>query len=476
MRTLIVGASIIDGISDQIVAGHSIWIEGKRIKAIGARAELGVPADTQIVDAAGKFVIPGLMNANVHLLCDVRLENLVRHMECYEDLIAEAAQVALKNGVTTVFDTWGPRRFLIAVRDRIERGEIAGSRIFCAGNIIGFDGPFSHDFIAKTTEIASAALVEQINAIWAENVGRELMWLTPAGAAKEVRAYIARGIDFVKFASNEHFGTSAGAFLAFSPDVQAAIVAEAHDAGLTAQAHTTSLEGLRIAIEAGCDLIQHANHTGPVAMTDSILKLFVTRKTGAVVFPFTQRALDWLAVHESGRGSTMRRGADHNVRALIGAGARILLANDGAIFAPEAFSDPLFSKSWAGLPEEDGLIPLGTGHFTWLKAMEEKGMAPMDMLRAATRNVAVAYGKDGGLGALGPGKLADMLILDKNPLLAAENYRSIETIIKEGAVVDRHALPNKAILTRSRERSSPVQLHSALAGPGFPTCPACSCH
>lgn len=133
------------------------------------------------------------MNANVHFLCDVRLENLARHMGHYEELIAESTQVALKNVLTTVFDTWGPRWFLMAVRDRISAGETPGSRIFCAGNIIGFDGPFSEDFYAKAPEVASAALVKRINAIWVENVGRHLMWLPPEQVANEVRALYRQG-------------------------------------------------------------------------------------------------------------------------------------------------------------------------------------------------------------------------------------------------------------------------------------------
>lgn len=478
MSSIVSEATIIDGVAQAPIEGRSIWIEDGKIKAIGARDEIGTPSGANVIDARGKYVIPGLMNANLHLLCDIRVETLARHMGHYEDLIAEAAQVALKNGLTTVFDTYGPRRFLVTVRDRINAGETPGSRFFCAGNIIGFDGPFSEDFIAKAVDVASPALKNRINAIWVENVGRHLMWLPPDQVAREVRAYIAKGIDFVKFASNEHFGTSTGALLAFSPRVQAAMVEEAHRAGITAQAHTMSGEGLHVAIEAGCDLIQHANHTGPVPIPEATLELMAKRKTGAVVFPFTQRALDWLSENEFARGPTMRQVADLNVRNLIRSGAQLLLANDGAIFAPGAFADPFWAKSWAALPEEDNLMNLGTGHFVWLKAMEEKGCPPMEMLRAATRNIAVAYGKDKDLGTLEPGKIADMLVLEKNPLQAAENYRSINMIIKDGALVDRDALPLHSILTKPME--PPVAEEASyvpfLRGSGmFPMCPACMC-
>ncbi len=180
---------------------------------------------------AASTLIPGLMNANVHLLGDVRMENLVRHEHRYEHLIEEAAQVALKNGFTTVFDTWGPLRPLTTVRDRIDAGEIPGSRIFCAGNIVGLDGPFSPDFFPKTLEVASPALAERINAVWSENVGAHLTGMTPEQVRQEMRAYVDKGIDFVKYASSDHRTGLVPVFLVFSERVQGVIVEETHRGG-----------------------------------------------------------------------------------------------------------------------------------------------------------------------------------------------------------------------------------------------------
>jgi adenine deaminase len=116
--------------------------------------------------------------------------------------------------------------------------------------------------------------------------------------------------------------------------------------------------------------------------------------------------------------------------------------------APDAAADALLKNFWfAG--GDDNLAELGEGHFHWLKAMEEKGFPAMDGLRAATRNIAVAYGKDDDLGTLEPGKIADILILNDDPLQAAENYRSIHMIIKDGVMVDRMSLPANPILTKA---------------------------
>lgn len=472
MPLVISGATIIDGVANAPIEGRSIWIEGGRIRAIETPDALGAPPGARILEARGRYVIAGLMNANVHLLLDWRLENLVRYTGRYEALIAEAAQVALKHGLTTVFDTCGPRRALMSVRDAIQSGRLPGARIFCAGNIIGLDGPFSDDFYAKVPEVASAALVRRINATWVENVGRHLMWMTPAQVANEVGRYIRTGIDFIKYASNDHFP---GAFLAFSPAVQAIMVGEAHRAGITAQAHTMSVEGLRIAIEAGCDLIQHANITGPVRIPEATLELLARRQTGAVIFPFTERRFEWILKNATEATRAMWSASDRNARALIECGAALLLANDGGLFAPEMASDPTLAKSWAG-PGEDNLNDLASGHFVWLEAMEQKGCAPMDLLRAATRNIAVAYGKDRDLGTLEPGKIADLLILDRNPLEAAGSYRSIESVIKDGVVIDRDSLPTDPILTRPMDGAPEEEAaYVPFLEPGpFPVCPACT--
>jgi cytosine/adenosine deaminase-related metal-dependent hydrolase len=110
--------------------------------------------------------------------------------------------------------------------------------------------------------------------------------------------------------------------------------------------------------------------------------------------------------------------------------------------------------------------------------MEEKGCPAMDMLRAATRNIAVAYGKDKDLGTLEVGKIADLVILEKNPLQSARNYQSIHSVIKDGEVIDRDSLPTNRILTKSADAPQKEE-HSYipfLSAGSFPACPTCMCH
>jgi len=469
---LISGATVIDGVSDLPIKRQSILIEGQRIKAIGKREELDVPPHAVVIDADGKYVIPGLMNANVHLII-ARLESLVRYEGQYEDLILEAAQVALKNGLTTVFDTWGPRKPLMLVRDRINAGELLGSRVFCGGNIIGLDGPFSLDFGGgKGLGVLSRGLMRRINALYVENVGPELTWMTPEDVALELRAYIGRGVDLIKYSSSEHrwMENEATASILFSAEAQAAMVNEAHAAGITAQAHTSAVEGLRVAVEAGCDLIQHCNITGPVRIPGKTIDLMVQKKTGAVVFPLTKRRFDWVMQTNPPEARRFFSTVNDNCRHLIQAGAKLMLGSDGNILPPDVREDPATQRFWMA-PGEDNLADLGQGHFAWLKAMEEMGLPAMEGLRAATLNIAVAYGKDEDLGSLEPGKLGDLLILDKDPLRASENYRSIKMIIKGGAVVDHDSLPVNPILTQPAVAPDEiVASYGRFALSNFPFC------
>jgi hypothetical protein len=173
--------------------------------------------------------------------------------------------------------------------------------------------------------------------------------------------------------------------------------------------------------------------------------LITERRVPCAFLPHTNRALAWY--REKGKSVPFFQHFaidDVNERALLRAGAVVLLSSDAGIFSPNTTTSGFFKGA---TPPDDNLLILGQAHFHWLTAMEEKGMRPMDALMAATSNIARAYKVDRDLGTLEPGKLADLLILDRNPLESAANYRHISLVMKEGRVIDRDALPTRKVLT-----------------------------
>lgn len=131
-----------------------------------------------------------------------------------------------------------------------------------------------------------------------------------------------------------------------------------------------------------------------------------------------------------------------NIQRLIAAGAPILLGTDAGCTDPDCLAD--MSEG----DRHDRPWSIGGDHFHWFRAMRQLGMKPMDMLQAATKNIARAYKKEADLGTVEAGKYADFLILDANPIDDEDNYKRIHAIYQGGRLVDRSALPVKRLVTQ----------------------------
>ena len=164
--TVIDGATLIDGNGGTPVADSVIVVDGARILAIGPRASVHVPANSNVIDARTRYVIPGLIDTNVHLSLyggmKERYESLVRYAPREREIVLEAAQIYLKFGVTTVRDSYGLLLPLTRVRDEIAGGRAIGARILAAGNIVGWGGPYSITF-SLTPDRDLTLFQEQMN-------------------------------------------------------------------------------------------------------------------------------------------------------------------------------------------------------------------------------------------------------------------------------------------------------------------------
>ena len=438
----VTGGTIIDGSGRAPIADGVMLIRDGRIAAVGSTSQVTIPDGAMKIDARGKYLIPGLMDANVHLYLNIDLESLIKYEDRYQDVVLEGAQIALRSGMTTVFDTWGPRAALVRVRDMINAGQVPGSRIYLAGNIIGFSGPIGPDFIGASASHVSKAFAKRINAEWEQGAGRELLWMPPDTLRAAIRNYATLGVDFLKFGASGHVDMN---LVAFSERAQKVIVEEGHRAGKTVQAHVTSPESIDMAIEAGVDILTHGDISGPRYPTphETIQKM-VDRGVSVSVLAITRHQLEALQKHApNGILTPYMKISAVNVRNMVKAGVKLLVSTDAGI------QNPVLLAESATLASDtvDARVKLGEGHFNALVALEEAGMAPMEILKSATSNIARAYRVDRDLGTLEVGKVADLVVLEANPLESARNYRRIAMVVKDGKVVDRSKLPVAPVIS-----------------------------
>jgi imidazolonepropionase-like amidohydrolase len=441
----ITGATVIDGTGSPPLPDAVVVLRNGRIESLGPARTVRIPAEATRLDARGKYVIPGLMDANLHLYLNGDLESLVTFEGRYHEVVLEGAQIALKAGMTTVFDTWGPRAALVRARDMINSGAAPGSRIYLAGNIIGFSGPLSADFRGASAAHVSKAFTKRINDTWEQGTGRELLWMPPDSLRAAIATYAALDLDFLKYGGSGHVDMN---FLSFSERQQRVIVEEGHRAGKTVQAHVTSPESIDMAIEAGADILTHGDISGPrYPIPAETIRKMVERGTAVSVLAVSQRHLDALQRHSpNGVLTPYMKIAAINIRNMVKAGVRLMISTDAGVQHPVLLAE----SPTLAVDTTDARVELGEGHFNALVALEEAGLAPMEILKAATSNIARAYKVDRELGTLEAGKVADLVILEADPLASARNYRRIDTVIKDGRVVDRARLPLAPVISNQK--------------------------
>ncbi len=477
------GGTLIDGTGGPPIGDTVVLIEDGRITALGPRASIRVPDTARVIDAAGKYVLPGLIDTNVHLslyggTAD-RYETLARYHPRQQEIVLEAAQLQLSYGVTTVRDSYGVLPPLMAVRDAIAAGRAVGPRILAAGNIVGWGGPYSISF-SLIREQALTLFQEQVNDEISQGVGEDLVDLDVDELRTAIRAYLDKGPDFLKYGGTAHF--SRPAFIGFSPEAQKAIVEETHGRGRVAETHATTTDGLRLSIEAGIDLIQHPEVVGTRELPDTLVRAIVERKIVCSMLTNTITGDAWKKhlkdrdeaarkrgekekdekkdkaperrrtsaevrqrEAEEGVGMEMRR---RNAQKLIKAGAVVTIGTDNYwAAAPELSRTPK--------PETQNH---GIGSILAIEGLVELGMTPAQAIVAATKHGAIASRGLEQFGTIEKGKRADLLILDANPLDDIRNLRKLSVVLRDGRVLDRDKLPEQRVLSRAPVATSTYDL------------------
>jgi len=462
----IVGGTLIDGNGGSPLPDATVLVQRGRITAVGPAASVTAPRRARVINAAGKFVTPGFVDANVHVSIYSGLENFARYQDRFTDVVIEAAQQHLKVGVTTIRDSYGMIAPLAAAREAFRSGKAVGPRLLFAGNIVGWGGPWSFSFTGRPPENLGL-LQEQMQDAITRGGGEELVNMEPDSLRIAINRYLDLGVDFLKFGGTSHFGYPI--FIGFSERAQKVIVDAVHARGLVAETHSTTPEGLRVSLEAGVDLVQHPEVLD-VPIADELVKTFVERNVVCGMLSNTITGKPWqdYVKRRSREDSARQARADSaktqsawrqrteaerrrdrgdigpgvrraNAEKLIKGGCITAIATDNYLgLAPEFRRDP--KPDW----QEAGL-----GSLAAIEGLVELGMTPLQAITAATKNGALASKALRDYGTIEVGKAADILLLGADPTADIRNIRKLEMVMKAGAVIDHQSLPTIRIWSRS---------------------------
>lgn len=387
MTTAIVNCTLIDGTGADPAPNTTIVIEGERIERVGAGIE--PPRDAEIIDAGGRTVMPGLIDCHVHLYGRVThlQERLLTPPSLQLFYGARNAQRTLEAGVTTVRDASGAP---LGLKLAIERGLIPGPRMRISISALSQTGGHGDQTMPSGVNTGSVA-----------GGGRGPEWPhTVVDGEDEVRVAVRQllraGADFIKLCSTGGVLSPADepTHTQFTPEEIAVMVYEARAAGKTCMSHAQGTQGILNAVLAGVESIEHGIYVDERCIDEM-------KRRGTFLVP-TLAAPIWVLRHaERMPGSILPQSVrktkevmeDHqrNVGEAIRAGVRVAMGTDSGV-------------GHHGSNAEE------------LQLMVEAGMTPMQAIVASTKTASECVHMQDEVGTLEPGKYADLLLLNGDPL------------------------------------------------------------
>jgi imidazolonepropionase-like amidohydrolase len=399
-RRAIVGATVIDGTGGPPLTHAIVLVNGDRIEAVGPREEVPLSPDVEIVEAKGKYLLPGLIDSHVHVAASGYVPTRPRGSEtAYKTVIAiHNLRSALQAGVTTVRDLCGDR-INLALRTAVERRMLVAPRVFTAGMGICMTGGHG------TSE---PGFVHEVN--------------TPDAVRAAVREELAAGADFIKLLTSHRTD-----YPEFSQAEIDAGVDEAHRFGLRVAIHAANFVGVRMAALAGADTIEHASFVDEEAADLMVEKGIVMVPTLWVKHDLAERlerlkatpeGYPWGDAKDLSLSATwFRRCVDELPRTMELVRSRGIRIAAGTDFI-------MADRPWALVPEE-------------MEYLTRFGLTNMEAIESATRIGAEALGKAQEFGTVEKGKLADLILVDRDPLVDITAMADVSWVMREGEVVPR---------------------------------------
>lgn len=383
--------------------GWAVLVKDGKIAAVGPAAQVATP-DAEVIDLPGATVIPGLMDLHSHLFLHPYNETLwddqvLKETPTYRTLRAAVqAKATLEAGFTTLRDlgTEGVGAADVPLKKAINDGLIPGPRLFVATKAIvatGAYGPARRNYNPEADLPQGAQEASGVPEV-----------------IKAVREQAGAGADWIKVYADYRVGPDGSTQPTFSLEELKALVEAAHSGGRPVSAHASSDEGMRRAVLAGVDTIEHG-----YGGSDATFKLMAEK--GVVFFP-TLTAVESTSTYFGGyvAGKTPPTAAMTN--------------------ADRAFKLAVKNGVTIGMGSDVGVFKHGDNarELVWLV---NEGMSPAQALLAATAVDAKVLGRASDLGQLKPGYLADIVAVTGDPTQAIEATSAVVFVMKGGQVVRR---------------------------------------
>ncbi|MDA7738116.1 amidohydrolase family protein [bacterium] len=391
---------------------QTIVVRNNKIERVQAGFVLPSKSDlatgVEVIDLKEQFVLPGLMDMHVHLLGELSPTSrtdalfITTSMEALEG--AHYANKTLMAGFTTVRDLGGNPEAIFALRDSVAKGLVPGPRIFAAGSALAATGGHA-DVDGYKPELLK---------LWTP----ETICDGPYECRRAVRYAIKMGADWIKITATGGVlsDTATGTDQQMTDDELIEIVSTAHGLGVKVAAHAHGADGVKAALRAGVDSIDHGTFADSQAMT-----LF--KQSGAYMVPTLSPGVKLPAKMEGNPFFTDAIKA----KALAASAA-----------AQATFQEAYESGVKIAFGTDSAVTPHGENADEFVM-MVDAGMTPADAIRSATITAAELLGLEDKLGTLDPGKLADLVAVTGNPLQDISTLKVIDFVMKDGKVMkDSH--------------------------------------
>jgi len=383
--------NLLDVKNEVLINDAVIIVQEGRFKNIGQSIQ--IPKDAEVTDLQGKTVIPGLIDAHIHSILDASAnpeKNLIEENDALTIIKAQKAlEKTLKAGITYVRDLGGAKYLDLGLRDAVKKGLVKGPRIQVAGKMITMTG--GHGY----------------------KMGREVDGT--AEARKAAREQLKAGVDIVKIMATGGVmteGVEPGSPQLSLEEIKAA-VEEAHKAGRKTASHAQGTIGIQNAVKAGIDSIEHG-----IFLDQETVDLMRTHDTFLVA---TLTAPYWI----------VEKGVENGIPEFAVKKSEQIIKSHC-----ESFKLALDNNIKIAMGTDAGTPFNEHGKNTYeLKLMVEAGMSSMQAIKAATLGGAELLDITEDFGSIEKGKVADMVVINGNPLDRIEDVFKIASVIKAGEVV-----------------------------------------